>query len=72
MIFLKLDKLKQLRLEKNLTLKNVADKVGITLEYYWMLENGKRNMSYEMACKIAAVFERTPDEIFLNRSLTCS
>lgn len=67
---MKLNKLKNLRLEKNLTLKNVAEKLDITLEYYWMLENGKRNLSYDMACKIAAVFNSTPDDIFFDRDLT--
>lgn len=69
---MKLNKLKSLRLERNLTLKNVAEKIGITLEYYWMIENGKRNLSYEMACKIAAVFDSTPDDIFFDNDLTAS
>ncbi len=61
------DKLKTVRNESGLTCQQVADKVGITKEYYWMIENGKRRLSYEMSVKIATVFSLKPDDIFLNR-----
>lgn len=67
-----LRKLKTLRLAEGLTLKEVAEKLEISLEYYWMLENGKRKLSYEMACEIAAIFNKTPDQIFLDINLTTS
>jgi transcriptional regulator with XRE-family HTH domain len=33
----------------------VAEKVGITQQMYWMIENGERRPSVETAKKIAAV-----------------
>lgn len=36
-------KLKELRIENNLTYGDVATKVGISKEYYWMIENGERD-----------------------------
>lgn len=67
-----LERLKELRLSKGMTLKDIAEELDISLEYYWMLENEKRKLSYEMACKIAAIFQKTPDQIFLIINLTCS
>lgn len=61
-----LERLKELRLSKGMTLKDIAEELDISLEYYWMLENEKRKLSYEMACKIAAIFQKTPDQIFFN------
>ncbi|ENH6059167.1 TPA: helix-turn-helix transcriptional regulator [Listeria monocytogenes] len=60
-----LTKLKDLRIESNLTYGEVAEKVGISKEYYWMIENGERDgYSYNTAKKIASVFDKKPDEIF--------
>jgi len=64
------EKLKVMREDANLTYQEVADKVGISKEYYWMIENGKRKLSYPNAVKIANVFKRKPDDIFLNSKLT--
>ncbi|MCJ7840539.1 helix-turn-helix domain-containing protein [Lederbergia sp. NSJ-179] len=61
-----LDKLRKIRINAGLTYQEVAEKVGITKEYYWMIENGKRRLSYEMSVKIASVFNSNPDDIFLN------
>jgi len=65
-----LEKLKQIRTDKGLTYQQVADQVGISKEYYWMIENGKRRLSYELAVKIAGVFNKSPDDIFLHNELT--
>ncbi|MED0687934.1 helix-turn-helix transcriptional regulator [Anoxybacillus ayderensis] len=67
-----LDKLKSIRTEKGLSCKQVADSVGISKEYYWMIENGKRRLNYELAVKIAQVFDTSPDNIFLGNQLTYS
>ncbi|GIO23928.1 helix-turn-helix transcriptional regulator [Oceanobacillus sp. J11TS1] len=67
-----LDKLKEIRTRENLTYQEVADQVGISKEYYWMIENGKRRLTYELAVKIAAVFKSRPDYIFLDNELTRS
>ena len=47
--------LKAMRSERGLTLQNIADKLGITKQYYRLIENGERqkNMDITLACKIA-------------------
>jgi len=62
--------LKRMRENLTMTYQQVADGVGITKEYYWQIENGKRNLSYELAVRIATVFGKTPDDIFLTDELT--
>lgn len=67
-----LEKLKNKRVTANMTYQEVADEIGISKEYYWMIENGKRKLSYPNAVKIAKVFDSKPDDIFLNKELTTS
>ncbi len=67
-----LDKLKEIRIQAGLTYQQVANEVGISKEYYWMIENGKRRLTYENAVKIAKVFKFSPDYIFLDSELTRS
>lgn len=63
-------KLKNLREQKGWTYEYVGNLAGISKEAYWMIENGKRGLSYERAVKIASVFNLTPDDIFLHSELT--
>lgn len=65
-----LEKLKKTREVAKLTYQQVADEIGISKEYYWMIENGKRGLTYPLAVKIAAVFKSSPDYIFLDNELT--
>jgi len=65
-----LKKLNELRLEREMTYQQVADLIGVSKEHYWFIENGKRGLSYEMAIKIAKVFNKTPDDIFFDNKLT--
>lgn len=65
-----LEKLKEIRTRENMTYQQVADQVNISKEYYWMIENGKRRLTYELAVKIAKVFKSSPDYIFLDSELT--
>ncbi|WP_078577360.1 helix-turn-helix transcriptional regulator [Salipaludibacillus agaradhaerens] len=67
-----LDKLKQIRVQERLTCQQVADRIGVSKEHYWMIENGKRRLSYDLAVKIANVFKASPDYIFLDSKLTTS
>ncbi|WP_035053182.1 helix-turn-helix domain-containing protein [Carnobacterium pleistocenium] len=67
-----LEKLAEIRKLKGLSFKEVGESAGITKEYYWMIENGQRGLSYPLAVKIAAVFEMKPDDIFLQSELTKS
>ena len=61
-----LEKLKRLREKQNYTYQDMADKLGICKSYYWQLENGNRNLYYELAKRIAKVFNLKPDDIFYN------
>ncbi|QAS52840.1 helix-turn-helix transcriptional regulator [Halobacillus litoralis] len=65
-----LEKLKEIRTNEKMTYQQVADQVKISKEYYWMIENGKRRLTYELAVKIAKVFKSSPDYIFLDSELT--
>jgi hypothetical protein len=39
---------KTIRLNKEMTLRSVAEKIGITTQYYWMLESGRAKWSAEL------------------------
>jgi putative transcriptional regulator len=58
-------KLRKLRLEKGYTIYDMAKLIGISYSHYSLIENKKRNLSYEMAIKIAKIFDKKPDDIFL-------
>lgn len=64
----KRERLIQLRKRKNLTRKDVADKVGISTSFYGKIERNERNPIMETADKIKdAVGASTVDEILFNR-----
>ena len=44
----------------------VAEKLGISKAFYCQIENGSRKLSYEMAVKIADIFNCKPDNLFYN------
>lgn len=67
-----LNNLKVLREREDFSYQNMADKLNVSFQYYWMIENGKRKLSYEMAIKIAKILGTTPDKIFLTKDLTTS
>ncbi|MBC1247324.1 helix-turn-helix transcriptional regulator [Listeria booriae] len=61
--------LKKLREKQKMTYEELAMKVGISKEYYWMIENGERDgFSYKLAVQIAKAVNRKPDDIFLKMS----
>lgn len=47
----------------------MAKKLNISKTYYWQLEHGQRRLSYEMALKIAQIFNKKPDDIFYTEYL---
>lgn len=59
------DTLKKLRKDNNLTIYQMASTLGISPSYYSQIENKKRRLYYEYAIKIAAIFNKKPDDIFL-------
>lgn len=66
------ENLKRIRETERKTYQEVADAIGVSKPYYWQIENGKRRLSYELAVRIAAVFNKKPDDIFLPEELTKS
>lgn len=58
------NKLKEKRYAKKYTNKMMAEKLGISKPFYCQLENGTRKLSYEMAVKIAHIFNVKPDSLF--------
>ena len=42
----------------------MAEMLKISKPYYWQLEHGHRRLTYEMAVKIARIFDTKPDDIF--------
>lgn len=66
---MQLKKLRDGRIERNLTQKQLADIVGISESYYCQLENGVRRMSLPVAQKIAIALNMGLDELFLPSSL---
>ena len=58
------NKLKQVRNENKLTTREMAEKLNISKPFYCQLENRSRRLSYDMAIKIAKIFNLKPDDIF--------
>ncbi len=56
--------LKELRENKGLSYLDMAEMLGISKAYYWQIEHKNRRLYYDMAKKIAAVFDLKPDAIF--------
>ena len=63
------NKLKEFRYKNNMSLQEVANKVGISKAFYCQIENGKRRLLYETAIRIASVFNVKPDYLFYNDAL---
>ena len=57
-------KLKDLRVENKYTIRVMSEKTGLSKSFYWQIENGVRNLTYENAQKISEVFNLKPDDIF--------
>lgn len=59
-----MEKLKELRLKNKFTNQIMADTLGISKPYYWQLEHNQKRLSYNMAIKIAEIFNLKPDDLF--------
>ena len=55
------NKLKTLRIQRQMTLKDVACRVGVSKSIISAYENGSRRPSYEMLIKLARLFDVTTD-----------
>lgn len=64
------NKLKEIRYKNHYTAKEVSEKVGISKAFYCQIENRKRRLSYDLALKIARVFNVKPDYLFYDDTLS--
>ena len=56
----------RLRKKHKYTSSYMAEILEISKPYYWQIEHGQRRLTYEMAVKIANIFNTKPDDIFYN------
>ena len=56
--------LKQQRLKSELTLNELAQKMGTDRQYIWNIENGKVNMSLNYLDKLLKELNTNPTEFF--------
>lgn len=59
-----MNKLREMRKNKKLTSKDMANKLGISIAFYSQIENKNRRLTYDMAVNIANIFKCKPDYIF--------
>lgn len=59
-----MDKLKEKRLANNYSIYDMAKMLNITGAYYSQLENKKRRLYYDLAVKLANIFNMLPDDLF--------
>lgn len=64
--------LKELREKSNMSQQNVAEQLGISQNYYSMIETGERQskMTIDMAQKLAKIFNVSIDVILENENKT--
>lgn len=55
------DKLRSLRIEKNLTQKQVADRIGLAISAVSSYESGSRYPTYDTLIKLARMFHVSTD-----------
>ena len=55
------DKLKSLRLEKKLTQKQIADRIGLAISAVSSYESGSRYPSYDVLVKLSRIFHVSTD-----------
>lgn len=59
-----LKKLKQIRISKNISIRDMAKSLGVSKSMYSYIENGDKRLSYDIAVKISSFFDMSPDQIF--------
>lgn len=53
------------RIKKGYTLENLGHKLGLTKQYLWDIEEGRRTLTYKLAYRISVLLDTTPDKLFL-------
>ncbi len=62
----KIKKLEEERLKHQYTYQQMADMLNICKSYYWQIEHNNRRLYYDLAVKIAKIFNKKPDDIFFD------
>lgn len=62
--------LKFYRLNKGFSMKEIAEKAGISTSKYQQIEQGEQTASCEVATKIAQILEVSPNHIFFASKFT--
>ena len=52
------------RKRRNLSYEDMSKMLGLSKTYYWQIENKKRRLFYDLAVKIAEIFQLKPDDLF--------
>lgn len=60
-----MNKLKELRIERNLKQKDIAKELDISTSYYGMIEIGRRRPSLPLAIKLAKFFDLPVEALFI-------
>lgn len=61
------EKLKRLRLNKGLSVDEIADEFNISSSHYYKIEAGTRNPTMHLAKRIADYFGKEIEELFFNQ-----
>jgi len=61
--------LKQLREDRGIKQKFIAEQLGISANYYSQIENGHRPPQVEHLFKLRNIFNTTLDDIFFNNEI---
>ncbi len=54
----------QVRIKQGYTLDALGKKLGLSRQYLWKIEEGKKTLTYKWAYKISKILKCTPDELF--------
>ena len=63
------NKLKEIRLKNHYSSKYMAEQLNISKPFYSQIENDKRKLTYDMALKIAIIFNTKPDKLFYDEHI---
>lgn len=56
------------RKKEKITQKQMARMLNITISFYSQLENKKKRLYYDMALRIADIFNMKPDQLFYTKN----
>lgn len=57
-------KLKEIRLQANLSCSDMSKRLHISKTHYWQIEQKRRRLYYDMALRISYIFGMKPDSLF--------